>query len=73
MDKNIYELIVGSAMIVLGIMNIFWGRKCFNFLYKRKIIDLLPGDSLDANHGRSLIGSILFIGLGIFLIIKSFR
>ncbi|GET23009.1 hypothetical protein JCM18694_32550 [Prolixibacter denitrificans] len=73
MNKNIYELIVGSVMIVLGIMNIFWGRKCFSFLYKRKIIDLLPGDSLDTNHWRSLIGSVLFIGLGIFLIIKSFR
>lgn len=73
MSNGIFELIIAILLILISILNIFLGKRFYNFLYQRKIIGTMRNTSPDEVYARSILASIAFIGIGVYLIISSFR
>lgn len=72
MNNKITELIIALVFIAVGMIFIIFGRQLNNFLEKIGI-EYLANDSSDAARSRQMLGGIAFIGIGIYIIITSFK
>ena len=71
MDNKILDLIIALTLIAIGTLMITFGRR-MNIFFEKLGLDLLPGDSQDNVRSRQILVSMVFIGIGIYLIIDSF-